>query len=162
MRILLDECVHAGIRKAFAGHSVNTVPQAGWSGIKNGKLLTLIAGSYDVFLTIDQNIRHQQNLADLPSLFFSSLFRTIRWNPICRYSTPCYAPSRRQGTVTSLSFRSVDSSPRAWISPEDATQRGKRKEKREFFSPAIFLIFPSVFHPISVVPKRFSGSAQEE
>jgi hypothetical protein len=65
MRVLLDECVHAGIHKAFVGHSVITVPQAGWSGIKNGRLLALIAGNFDVFLTIDQNIRQQQNLSGL-------------------------------------------------------------------------------------------------
>ena len=74
MRVLLDECVHAGIRKAFVGHSVTTVPQAGWSGIKNGELLALIAGNFDVFLTIDQNIRHQQNLSGLP---FAILFVAV-------------------------------------------------------------------------------------
>ncbi len=61
MRILRDECGHAGIRKAFVGHSVTTVPHGGWSGIKNGRLLALIGGNFEVFLTIDQNIRHQQN-----------------------------------------------------------------------------------------------------
>jgi hypothetical protein len=65
MRVQLDECVHAGIHKAFVGHSVITVPQAGWSGIKNGRWLALIAGNFDVFLTIDQNIRQQQNLSGL-------------------------------------------------------------------------------------------------
>ena len=66
MRILLDECVHAGVKKAFPGHSVQTVPEAGWKSIKNGRLLSLVAGKFDVFLTIDQNLRHQQNLAGLP------------------------------------------------------------------------------------------------
>ena len=46
MRILLDECVHtAGIKRAFPGHTVKTVPEAGWSGIKNGKLLALVGGT---------------------------------------------------------------------------------------------------------------------
>lgn len=82
MRVLLDECVHAGIRKAFVGHSVTTVPQAGWSGIKNGRLLALIAGNFDVFLTIDQNIRHQQNLSGLP---FAILFVAVPDNTIESY-----------------------------------------------------------------------------
>jgi hypothetical protein len=82
MRILLDECVHAGIRKVFVGHSVTTVPQAGWSGIKNGKLLELIAGNYDVFLTIDQNIRHQQNLEGFP---FTILFVAVPDNTMESY-----------------------------------------------------------------------------
>jgi hypothetical protein len=82
MRILLDECVHAGIGKAFSGHSVRTVPQAGWSGIKNGRLLALIGDSFDVFITIDQNIRHQQNLAGLP---FAIVFVSVPDNTLRSY-----------------------------------------------------------------------------
>ena len=72
MRILLDECVHAGIKKAFPDHTVSTVPEAGSSGIKNGKLLALFGGRFDVFPTLDQNIRHQQNLTNLPFAILSS------------------------------------------------------------------------------------------
>jgi len=45
------------------GHVSQTVRQVGWSGIKNGELLALAEGEYDVFLTADQNLRYQQNLA---------------------------------------------------------------------------------------------------
>lgn len=35
----------------------------GWSGKKNGELLTLMAGqNFDALLTVDQSIRHQQNI----------------------------------------------------------------------------------------------------
>lgn len=35
----------------------------GWNGLKNGALLTeLQAEGFEVFLTVDQNLRHQQNL----------------------------------------------------------------------------------------------------
>jgi len=71
-----------GIKKAFPGHTVQTVPEAGWSGIKNGKLLALVAGHFDVFLTIDQNIRHQQNLTSLP---FAILFVSVANNMIDSY-----------------------------------------------------------------------------
>ncbi len=37
----------------------------GWSGIRNGRLLRLAAKSFDVFLTVDQNIEHQQAIAKL-------------------------------------------------------------------------------------------------
>lgn len=50
----------------LVGHDVSTVPQSGWAGIKNGKLLALAASHFDVFLTMDQNIEFQQNLAALP------------------------------------------------------------------------------------------------
>jgi hypothetical protein len=38
----------------------------GWSGKKDGALLTLMAADgFEVLLTVDQNIRYQQNLATL-------------------------------------------------------------------------------------------------
>jgi hypothetical protein len=38
MRILLDEDVPRRLAPLPIGHEVITVPQAGWSGVKNGKL----------------------------------------------------------------------------------------------------------------------------
>ena len=38
----------------------------GWSGKQNGELLRLAAASFDVLLTADRNIEHQQNLTELP------------------------------------------------------------------------------------------------
>jgi predicted nuclease of predicted toxin-antitoxin system len=34
MRLLLDECIPARLRKAIASHQVSTVPEEGWSGVK--------------------------------------------------------------------------------------------------------------------------------
>ncbi|HTU23537.1 MAG TPA: hypothetical protein VMG10_36210 [Gemmataceae bacterium] len=63
MRILLDECVPRRLRQEFPGHYVRTVPEMGWSGKKNGELLQLMNGQgLEVLVTVDQNIRHQQNL----------------------------------------------------------------------------------------------------
>ncbi len=45
---------------------MSTVVECGWAGVKNGKLLTLAATRFDVFLTADQNLQYQQNLAALP------------------------------------------------------------------------------------------------
>ena len=68
MRILLDECLPARLRQDFPGHEILTVPRVGWAGNKNGKLLRLIAesGKFDVFLTMDKSLSHQQQLKDLP------------------------------------------------------------------------------------------------
>jgi predicted nuclease of predicted toxin-antitoxin system len=68
MRILLDECLPARLRKELHGHDIQTVPGAGWDGVKNGRLLRLIAGSasYDVFVTMDKNLPSEQKTADLP------------------------------------------------------------------------------------------------
>jgi hypothetical protein len=58
MRILLDECLPARFRRELPGHEVQTVPQAGWASIKNGKLLQLIAASekFDMLLTVDKKL----------------------------------------------------------------------------------------------------------
>ena len=66
MRILFDESLPSGIAALLIGHESTSVQQAGWSGVKNGKLLALAAAQFDVFLTVDQNIEFLQNLAALP------------------------------------------------------------------------------------------------
>ena len=64
MRILLDECVPRPVRRELIGHNVATIRDVGWAGKKNGDLLTLMAGAgFEVLLTVDQNLRYQQNLA---------------------------------------------------------------------------------------------------
>ncbi len=64
MRILLDECVPRPLRRELTGHDVSTIQEMGWAGKKNGELLALVAGAgFEVLLTVDQNLRHQQNLA---------------------------------------------------------------------------------------------------
>jgi hypothetical protein len=51
------------VRRELPGHEVDTVTGHGWSGIKNGKLLALADAEFDVFLTVDQNLKYQQNLS---------------------------------------------------------------------------------------------------
>jgi predicted nuclease of predicted toxin-antitoxin system len=62
MKVLLDECVPRKLRRELPEHEVFTVTERGWSGIKNGKLLALAEAEFDVFLTVDQNLKYQQNL----------------------------------------------------------------------------------------------------
>jgi hypothetical protein len=64
MRVLLDECVPRRLKRELPGHEASTVTEHGWSGIKNGRLLTLADAEFDVFLTVGQNLKYQQNLAD--------------------------------------------------------------------------------------------------
>jgi predicted nuclease of predicted toxin-antitoxin system len=66
MRLLLDESVPSRLRRSLTEHSVRTVVEAGWSGVKNGKLLALAATEFDVFITVDKNLPFQQNLTTLP------------------------------------------------------------------------------------------------
>jgi hypothetical protein len=62
MKVLLDECVPRKLKRELAGHDVLTVTEKGWSGVKNGELLALAEVEFDVFLTVDQNLKYQQNL----------------------------------------------------------------------------------------------------
>ena len=66
MRILLDESLPRDLIALLPGHEVATVRTAGWSGVKNGKLLALAATRFDVFVTADRNLEFQQNIAALP------------------------------------------------------------------------------------------------
>ena len=66
MRVILDECLPRKLGLLLTGHEVNTVQQAGWAGVVNGMLLAKIAGQYDAFITVDQNLPAQQNTAALP------------------------------------------------------------------------------------------------
>lgn len=63
MKVLLDECVPWPMHRLLAGHDCKTAQQCGWGGITNGDLLRRAEGMFDVFITSDQNIRYQQNLA---------------------------------------------------------------------------------------------------
>ncbi|HXJ06719.1 MAG TPA: DUF5615 family PIN-like protein [Candidatus Acidoferrum sp.] len=64
MRILIDECIDERFRKSFPGHDCQTARYAGLAGLENGELLTAAeTGKFDVFLTVDQGIEYQQNLA---------------------------------------------------------------------------------------------------
>ena len=67
MKILLDECVTKKLKKHLGGHQVYTVFEMGWSGLKNGKLLSkCVENEFDVLLTIDKNISSQQSLDKYP------------------------------------------------------------------------------------------------
>lgn len=63
MNVFLDECVDRRLARRFLGHTVKTARQMGWSAIENGELLRLAATQFDVFVTVDANLRYQQNLA---------------------------------------------------------------------------------------------------
>ena len=65
MRLLLDECLPRPLKRELVGHEVQTAAEAGLAGLKNGALLDQAAGRFDVFITVDANLRYQQNAAKL-------------------------------------------------------------------------------------------------
>jgi len=63
MKMLLDECVPKRLKTKFDAIEVYTVSEMGWSGVKNGNLMKLCAANhFDILLTIDKKMIHQQNL----------------------------------------------------------------------------------------------------
>ncbi len=66
MRLLLDESVPRRLRRALPAHTVKTVVEMGWSGVKNGALLALASADFEAFITVDRNLPHQQNVTALP------------------------------------------------------------------------------------------------
>ncbi|HLV33875.1 MAG TPA: hypothetical protein VKY59_02125 [Spirillospora sp.] len=69
MKILIDECLPRKLKNELLNHEVKTVPEVGWAGKKNGDLLRLMAGGFDVFITIDGALENQQQLAAQPVAF---------------------------------------------------------------------------------------------
>ena len=62
MRVLLDESVPRAFGFAITGHFVRTAQTAGFAGLLNGELLAAMkADNFDVLVTFDQNLPHQQN-----------------------------------------------------------------------------------------------------
>jgi predicted nuclease of predicted toxin-antitoxin system len=66
MRVVIDECLPKRLTRELPGHDARTVQEMGWSGISNGKLLSLLRGQFDAFITVDSNLAYQQNLSTLP------------------------------------------------------------------------------------------------
>ena len=64
VRVLIDEDIDIEFRHHVAKSAVaETVQYRGWKGIKNGELLRRAEADYDAFITMDDNLPHQQNLA---------------------------------------------------------------------------------------------------
>ena len=72
MKILLDENLPKQLKADFGpDYDVKTVRDMGWLGKKNGELLGLLVfNGFDFFVTIDKNLRYQQNLDRLELKIF--------------------------------------------------------------------------------------------
>ena len=64
MRLQLDESVPMQLRSLLVGHDVWTVRQMEWDAKSNGELLALARDEFDAFITLDQNLEHQQDITE--------------------------------------------------------------------------------------------------
>jgi hypothetical protein len=63
--VVIDECLPRPIMRDLPMFDVQTAQRAEFAGLKNGAFLAAISGHFDVFVTVDQNLRHQQNLTSI-------------------------------------------------------------------------------------------------
>jgi hypothetical protein len=64
MRVLFDQNVPANLIESLAGHEIKTAAELGWGQLVNGDLLRAAEDvGFELFLTADQSLRYQQNLA---------------------------------------------------------------------------------------------------
>ncbi len=64
MRVLLDEMLDRRLKRLLPeGVEVVTVRERGWDAMKNGELLASAEKEFDLLLTTDRGISHQQDLS---------------------------------------------------------------------------------------------------
>ena len=63
MRVLRDECLPRRLKRDLVGHEARTAPEMGWASKRNGELLALAVGHFEIFLTADRNLSYQQDLS---------------------------------------------------------------------------------------------------
>ena len=65
MKILFDTNVPALLIRFLRGHQVVRTGELGWQRLENGALLDAAEGAgFEVLVTCDQNVPHQQNLTE--------------------------------------------------------------------------------------------------
>jgi hypothetical protein len=79
VRILLDENLGWRLKRERSGHTVECVPLIGWAGLKNGALLAQAETQFDVLITMDGSMPHQQTLARSKSPSSHSKHRATDW-----------------------------------------------------------------------------------
>jgi hypothetical protein len=91
--------------RSFLPGTVETAFERGWSVLKNGELLKAIeAEGFDLFVTADQNLRHQQNLSGLKVgivVLGTNLWPVIAANP---GRIVAAVNAARSGTVSLVEF----------------------------------------------------------
>jgi hypothetical protein len=87
MRILFDQGTPAPLRRAFTAHTVSTAEE-----------------QFDVFITTDRNLRHQQNVTGLHLAII--ILPTTNWPIIRRYESQVVAAveALHAGDVVELNF----------------------------------------------------------
>jgi hypothetical protein len=86
MRILFDQGTPVPLRSLLPAHLIETAYERGWSTLTNGDLLAAAeSASFELFVTTDQNLRYQQNLAGRRLAIL--VLPTTRWPEISQHGS---------------------------------------------------------------------------
>lgn len=87
MLLLLDENLPKRLKSDFPDHTVFTIKEQGWNGLKNGILLQkLIEYKFDALITFDKNLKHQQNFKKYPITVFVLSARINKYSVLTHLS----------------------------------------------------------------------------
>ena len=86
MLILFDHGTPKGLARALSGHTVYTAQSKGWDTLSNGALLNAAeAAGFELLLTTDRRIRHQQNL-QVRRVALVVLTGTTKWSLVRQHA----------------------------------------------------------------------------
>jgi uncharacterized protein (DUF2249 family) len=104
MKILFDHGTPAPLRRSLAGHEISTAYEMGWTKLSNGDLLTTAEKNFDAFITTDQNLHYQQNLAGRRLAIL--VLPTTSWPQIQKHTKKIFdaVNALKPGEFTRLSF----------------------------------------------------------
>jgi len=105
MRILLDHGTPAPLRQKLPGHLVSTAYEMGWADLDNGSLLIAADGSFDIFITTDQNLRYRQNLTGRKLAIM--VLPTTSWPKIQRHLPAIIAAMEAMQPIGKIQVRRI-------------------------------------------------------
>ena len=82
MRVLLDSNLPRAFATLLPGHRTATTHQRQWSDLDDGPLLDAAEAEFDAFVTMDQNLRFQQNLRGRRLRIVVIRARSNKWNDV--------------------------------------------------------------------------------
>lgn len=104
-RVLFDENMPRRLRRDLPGFEIRTVQDEGWSSLQNGTLLSVAQASFDVLVTADQRLQHQQNIPAYNIAVVVIVTRSIRYRALQASAAQIIEAIRsaQPGTVTAVS-----------------------------------------------------------
>ena len=102
---MLDENLDWRLARDLPGHDVKSVPLIGWAGLKNGALLSEAEKQFDVLLTMDSNMVHQQKVSRFRIAIIALKARSNRLadTRLLMPKVAAILPTAKAGTLTLLS-----------------------------------------------------------